>query len=169
MLDRKLVFRGNSRLLSLRAMHVPGTLNTGADLSRGVPTYRELVLYLEIVMQIWARYGQAVVDLLCLRENMQCTLFISLHSMDVLVNADYPFPPGSDTPTLARGREHGHHLFLVVLHWPANGASGPAASRGGVDVPRWGLGRSPLVVHATVNFYYSDRSSSSARSLSNYK
>lgn len=45
----------SSRLLSLRATHVPGNLNAGVDLlSRGAPMYREWSLHPE---KIWARYG----------------------------------------------------------------------------------------------------------------
>lgn len=44
------------RLLSLKAMHVPDALNTGAYLlSRGTPVYEEWTLQPEIVEQIWVR------------------------------------------------------------------------------------------------------------------
>ena len=75
---RKLILWSCGRLLSLRATHVPGGLNTGADLlSRGAPVYREWTQHPEIVQQMWARYGQVAVDLFTTRENRQCALFYS--------------------------------------------------------------------------------------------
>ena len=53
MLACKLILWSCGRLLSLRATHVPGVLNTGADLlSRGAPVYGEWTLHPEIVEQI---------------------------------------------------------------------------------------------------------------------
>lgn len=64
MLARKLILWNCGCLLSLRATHIPGALNTGADLlSRGTPVYREWTLHPEIVEQIWAHYGRATVGL----------------------------------------------------------------------------------------------------------
>jgi len=51
-------------VLSLRVLHIPGLENGGADLmSRGGPLPDEWVLHLEVVKQIWARFGRAEVDL----------------------------------------------------------------------------------------------------------
>lgn len=132
MLARKLILWSSCRLLSLRATHVPGILNTGADLlSRGGPVYGEWTLHPEIVEQIWARYGRAAVDLFASRENAQCALFYSLRSMDAPLGVDalarawphellYAFPPlALIPPTLSRVREHGHTLILIAPHWPA--------------------------------------------------
>ena len=72
MLARNLILWSSCRLLSLRATHVPGSLNMGADLlSRDAPVYGEWALHPEIVEQIWARYGWAMVDLFTSRENAQ--------------------------------------------------------------------------------------------------
>ncbi|XP_075307052.1 uncharacterized protein LOC142368762 [Odontesthes bonariensis] len=132
MLARRLILWSCGRLLSLRATHVPGVLNTGADLlSRGAPVYGEWTLHPEIVEQIWARFGRAVVDLFASRDNTQCALFYSLRSMDSPLGVDalahawprerlYAFPPlALIPPTLSRVREHGHALILIAPHWPA--------------------------------------------------
>ncbi|KAK7919192.1 hypothetical protein WMY93_010476 [Mugilogobius chulae] len=67
------------QFLSLRAMHVPGTSNLAADcLSRGGPLPGEWRLNPEIVSQIWARFGVAVIDLFASRENTHCRLFFSI-------------------------------------------------------------------------------------------
>lgn len=69
-LAHRLTLWSSKRLLSLRATHVPGALNQGADLlSRGVQLYGEWTLHPAIAEQGWARFGRAVVDLFALREN----------------------------------------------------------------------------------------------------
>ena len=101
MLARRLILWSGGRLLSLRATHVPGVLNTGADLlSRGAPVYGEWTLHPETVEQIWGRFGRAVVDLFASRDNMQRALFYSLRSMDDPLGVEawlrerlYAFPP----------------------------------------------------------------------------
>ncbi len=125
MLARKLILWSCGRLLSLRATHVPGALNTGA------PVYGEWTLHPEIVEQIWARYGRAEVDLFVSRENAHCVLFYSLRSMDAPLGVDalahawphellYAFPPlALIPPTLSRVREYGHTMILIAPHWPA--------------------------------------------------
>ncbi|XP_059199216.1 uncharacterized protein LOC131979287 [Centropristis striata] len=132
MLARRLILWSCGRLLSLRATHVPGVLNTGADLlSRGAPVYGEWTLHPEVVEQLWSRYGRAAVDLFASRENAQCALFYSLRGVDAPLGIDalahawprellYAFPPlALIPPTLSRVREHGHALILVAPHWPA--------------------------------------------------
>ena len=131
-LARKLILWSDGRLLSLRATHVPGVLNTGADLlSRGSPVYGEWTLHPGVVRQIWARFGRATVDLFASRENAQCALFYSLRSVDAPLGVDalahvwphellYAFPPlALIPPTLSRVREYGHTLILVAPLWPA--------------------------------------------------
>ncbi|XP_059182347.1 uncharacterized protein LOC131961092 [Centropristis striata] len=132
MLARRLILWSCGRLLSLRATHAPGVLNTGADLlSRGAPVYGEWTLHPEVVEQLWSRYGRAAVDLFASRENAQCALFYSLRGVDAPLGIDalahawprellYAFPPlALIPPTLSRVREHGHALILVAPHWPA--------------------------------------------------
>ncbi len=131
-LARKLILWGSVHFLSLRATHVPGTLNSGADLlSRGAPIYGEWMLHPQVVEQIWARYGRARIDLFASRENAQCELFFSLRTLNAPLGLDalahawphellYAFPPlALIPPTLARVRGHGHKLILIAPHWPA--------------------------------------------------
>ncbi len=62
-------------LLSLRAVHIPGHLNMGADiLSRQGPRPEEWMLHPEVVKQIWRVFGQAQVDLFTTRQTSHCPL-----------------------------------------------------------------------------------------------
>ena len=107
MLARKLILWSCGHLLSLRATHVPGVLNTDADLlSRGAPVYGEWTLKPEIVEQIWARYGRAAVNLFAWRENAQYVLFYSLHRIDAPLRVD------------AIAHAWPHKLFTCTLPWP---------------------------------------------------
>ncbi|KAI2657541.1 hypothetical protein H4Q32_008891 [Labeo rohita] len=69
------------KLLSLRAIHVPGHLNMGADiLSRQGPRPGEWMLHPEVVKQIWRVFGQAQVDLFATQENLH---WAGCHGTDV--------------------------------------------------------------------------------------
>ena len=60
-------------LLSLRALHIAGAQNFGADLmSRGGPRRDEWRLHPDIVRLIWQKFGTAQVDLFASRENTHC-------------------------------------------------------------------------------------------------
>ncbi|XP_052473657.1 uncharacterized protein LOC128030230 [Carassius gibelio] len=117
--------------LSLRATHVPGLLNRGADLlSRGNPIYGDWRLHPQIVDMLWMRFGQATVDLFASRENYHCPMFFSLKDVDAPLGVDalahpwprvllYAFPPLClIIPTLARVREQGLSLILIAPRWP---------------------------------------------------
>ncbi|XP_076155099.1 uncharacterized protein LOC143138537 [Alosa pseudoharengus] len=130
-LARRLILWSSTRISSLRATHVPGIMNTGADLlSRGNPLYGEWRLHPQVVNQIWERYGKATVDLFASHENAQCPLFFSLKDADAPLGVDaltqpwpnallYAFPPLSlISPALARVREHGLSLLLIAPNWP---------------------------------------------------
>lgn len=72
-LAHRLIVWSSSHLLSVRATHVPGIFNRGADLlSRGDPRYKDWKLHSEVVAQIWRIYGQAEIDLFASGENAQC-------------------------------------------------------------------------------------------------
>lgn len=131
-LTRKLLLWSNVRLLSLRATHVPGVQNTGADLlSRGSPLYGEWRLNPSVVDQIWIRFGRAAVDLFASAENAHCPLFFSLHDQRAPLGVDalahewprmllYAFPPlALISPTLLRVRERRLSLILIAPHWPS--------------------------------------------------
>ncbi|KAK9533173.1 hypothetical protein VZT92_008331 [Zoarces viviparus] len=97
---RKILVWSSTRLLSLRATHVPGVLNRGADLlSRGNPLYGEWTLHPQVVKQVWQTYGQADVDLFASQENAHCPRLIST--------------------TLTRVREQGSSLILIAPRWPS--------------------------------------------------
>ncbi len=70
---------GGPYFLSIRAAHIPGLLNRGADmlLRKGIPQ-GEWRLQPESVRMIWTRFGRAEVDLFTTRENAHCPLFFSL-------------------------------------------------------------------------------------------
>lgn len=132
MLAHRLIVWASSHVLSLKATHVPGLLNRGADLlSRGNPRYKDWKLHGGVVTQIWEKYGQAEVDLFASREDAQCHLYYSLTDQNAPLGVDalahewprvllYAFPPLElITATLLRVREKRHSLILVAPHWPA--------------------------------------------------
>ncbi|KAK5898201.1 hypothetical protein CgunFtcFv8_015639 [Champsocephalus gunnari] len=70
-------------VLSLRALHIPGRENGGADLmSRGGPLPDEWRLHPEVVKQVWTQFGRAEVDLFANRSNSHCALWFSLARWD---------------------------------------------------------------------------------------
>ncbi|KAL0183805.1 hypothetical protein M9458_019501, partial [Cirrhinus mrigala] len=78
-LAHQILVWSQDKLLSLRAVHIPGHLNVGADiLSRQGPRPGEWMLHPEVVKQIWRIFGSAQVDLFATRENAQCPLWFSL-------------------------------------------------------------------------------------------
>lgn len=130
-LAHQLLVWSRQHFLSLRATHVPGVLNRGADLlSRGNPLYGEWRLHPQIVGLLWKRFGQADVDLFASRENAHCPMFFSLQDEDAPLGVDalahpwpnvllYAFPPLClITPTLFRVKEQGLRLILIAPRWP---------------------------------------------------
>lgn len=130
-LAHSIIIWSSAHFPSLRATHVPGRLNTGADLlSRGNPVYGEWVLNRQVVRQVWERYGQASVDLFASRANAQCPLFFSLAHDDAPLGVDalahpwpnallYAFPPLClISPTLERAREQRLSIILIAPRWP---------------------------------------------------
>ena len=130
-LAHRLIVWSSVYLQSIRATHVPGVLNCGADLlSRGNPLYADWKLHPEVVSQIWSQFGQAQVDIYASVENAQCPLFFSLRDQRAPLGVDalahewpktllYAFPPVAlISPTLARVRERGLSMILVAPRWP---------------------------------------------------
>src|SRR4029434_1228878 len=73
-------------VVSLRAVHIPGHLNYGADLlSRGDPRAADWCLHPQVIEQIRVRFFRAQVDLFANRQTTCCPLWCSL---------------GGDTPPL---------------------------------------------------------------------
>ncbi|KAL0177444.1 hypothetical protein M9458_026338, partial [Cirrhinus mrigala] len=69
-LAHQILVWSQDKLLLLRAVHVPGHLNMGADiLSSQGPRPGEWMLHPEVVRQIWRVFGQAQVDLFTTQEN----------------------------------------------------------------------------------------------------
>ncbi len=68
-LAHQILVWSQGKLLSLRAVHIPGHLNMGADiLSRQGPRPGEWMLHPEVVKKIWRVFGQAQVDLFATRQ-----------------------------------------------------------------------------------------------------
>ena len=109
---RRLLLWTHTHFLSVRAVYIPGVLNTGADImSRGGPRHGDWSLHPELVIQIWNRFGKAEVDLFASRGNAQCALWFSLSvrdnpplGVDALAHRPWPrtllyaFPPGPLIP-----------------------------------------------------------------------
>ncbi|KAL0175478.1 hypothetical protein M9458_027808, partial [Cirrhinus mrigala] len=118
-LAHQILVWSQGKLLSLRAVFVPGYLNVGADiLSRQGPRPGEWMLHPEVVKQIWRVFGPAQVDLFATRDNAQCPLWYSLvHpaplGLDAMVRTWprlrlYAFPPIALLPgVLERVRRDG--------------------------------------------------------------
>ncbi len=116
-LAHQILVWSQDKLLSLRAVHIPGYLNMGADiLSRQVK-------------QIWRVFGQAQVDLFATRQTSHCPLWFSLThpaplGLDAMVQTWprlqlYNFPPITLLPgVLERVRRDGVRLLLVPPFWP---------------------------------------------------
>jgi hypothetical protein len=129
-LAHQILVWAQGKLLSLRAVYIPGRLNVGADtLSRQGLLSGEWMLHTEVVEQIWRVFGQAQVDLFATQETAQCPLWYSLRhpaplGLDAMVQAWprlrlYAFPPIALLPgVLERVRRDGHRLLLVAPFWP---------------------------------------------------
>ncbi|XP_059371000.1 uncharacterized protein LOC132108312, partial [Carassius carassius] len=129
-LAHQILLWSQGKLLSIRAVYIPGRLNVGADiLSRQGPRPGEWMLHPEVVKQIWRVFGTAQVDLFATQETLQCPLWFSLvHTaplgLDAMVQTWprlclYAFPPIALLPgVLARVRRDGARLLLVAPFWP---------------------------------------------------
>ena len=122
-LAERLLIWAQRNLRSLRAVHVPGTLNLGPDrLSRNnVPT-GEWSLHPQTVRLLWQRFGRAEVDLFASPENAHCPVFFSKN--DSALSHMWPhcplyaFPPVSLLPqVLERVREVKCPVLLVAPFW----------------------------------------------------
>ena len=130
-LARRLTLWCHKRLLSIRASHVPGVRNLGADLlSRGGYHYAEWSLHRVVAAQIWDRFGRPRADLFASEENAKCPLYFSITGSPPLgldaLSHDWPggllyaFPPLSlIPPLLERVRMEGLSVILVAPAWGA--------------------------------------------------
>ncbi len=124
-----LLLWADSRLLSIRATHIPGLLNRGADmLSRRRIPQGEWRLHPESVRMIWNLYGEAEVDLFATSENAHCPSFFSLSHSPLEGDALtarwptarlYAFPPIKILPlVLCKIREERASVILIAPNWP---------------------------------------------------
>lgn len=76
-LARCVLLWAQTEFLSVRAVHIPGHLNLGADLlSKQALEAREWKLHPQVVSFIWKRFGE--VDLFALSMTTHCPLLFSL-------------------------------------------------------------------------------------------
>ena len=125
-LARRMTLWCERRLKSIRACHVPGLQNGGADLlSRREPRYEDWSLHPSVVRQIFVRFGQPRVDLFASHENAKCPLYFAVRGTSPLgVDAFasvwprgllYAFPPLElILPTLERVRRFGLEVLLIA-------------------------------------------------------
>ncbi len=124
-----LLLWADSRLLSIRATHIPGLLNRGADmLSRRRIPQGEWRLHPELVRMIWNLYGEAEVDLFATSENAHCPSFFSLSHSPLEGDALtarwptarlYAFPPIKILPlVLCKISEERASVILIAPNWP---------------------------------------------------
>ena len=122
-----LLLWADKHLSSIRAVHLPGSLNSAADLlSRGRPHPSEWRLHPAAVHLIWARFGKARVDLFASKESAHCPLWFSLCGNKAPLGVDalahvwpqgllYAFPPTSLIPAvLEKTRRENLEVLLVA-------------------------------------------------------
>jgi hypothetical protein len=120
---KRLLVWAHLNLRSLKAAHVPGVLNQGADmLSRNNVPSEEWMLHPQTVQKIWQIFGRAEVDLFASKDNAHCQTYFS-KSEDALAHEWpnlllYAFPPIALIPqVIRRVREHKHRVLLVAPLW----------------------------------------------------
>ncbi len=78
LLAKRLLERAQPHLRSLRAAHIPGKLNQGADkLSRSNVPSEEWTLHPQTVQRIWETFGKVEVDLFASGDNSHCLTYYS--------------------------------------------------------------------------------------------
>ncbi len=110
-------------LCSLRATHMPGKLNQGADmLSRSNVSSEEWTLHPLLVQEMWEIFGKAEADLYASKDNSHCLNYYS-KDMDALAHywaslLLYAFLPIALIPqVITRIREHKHKVILEAPLW----------------------------------------------------
>ncbi|KAI2645630.1 Transposon Ty3-I Gag-Pol polyprotein [Labeo rohita] len=126
-LARHLLLWSQTRLKSLRAVHIPGELNRAADQPSRQPTHPG-EWRPQTVQLILSRFGEAQIDLFASPESFHCQLYYSLSEAplgsDALAHRwppgpNYAFPPVSLlAQTLCKIREDGEQVLLVAPYWP---------------------------------------------------
>ena len=128
-LARDLILWCDTHLKSIRASHVPGIQNRGADLlSRGRCHYADWSIHDAVAAQLWDRFGRPQVDPFASEENAKCPEFFSITGpgslgLDALAHVWprgllYAFPPISlISPVLERVRTQGLSVLLIAPAW----------------------------------------------------
>ncbi len=125
-LAHQILVWAQGKLLSLRAVYIPGHLNVGADtLSRQGLLPGEWMLHTEVVKQIWRVFGQAQVDLFATQETVQCPLWYSLL---------HPAPLGLDAMVQTWPRLR-LYAFPPIALLPEFGESAPGRSSAAISSP----------------------------------
>lgn len=74
-MTRELLVWAHAHLTSVRAAHVPGVLNSVADmLSRDGPREGDWRLHRQVMQQLWVKFGRTQEDLFASQENTQLVL-----------------------------------------------------------------------------------------------
>nr|XP_055041436.1 uncharacterized protein LOC129429021 [Misgurnus anguillicaudatus] len=127
-LARHLLLWSQKHLRSLRAIHIPGSLNTVADALSRAARPREWRIHPQTVQLIWKKFGRAQIDLFASPDDTHCRLFYSLTEGSLGVDAlthswprgmrKYAFPPVSlIAQTLCKVRQDEESLLLVAPYW----------------------------------------------------
>ncbi|KAL0161328.1 hypothetical protein M9458_045053, partial [Cirrhinus mrigala] len=121
-LTRHLLLWSQTRLKSLRAVHIPGELNRAADQLSRQPTHPgKWRLHPQTVQLIWSRFGEAQIDLFASPESSHCQLYYSLSEAPLGRDAlAHSWPPGPNllAQTLCKIREDAEQVLLVAPYWP---------------------------------------------------
>ncbi len=89
-LVNNLLVWAQNNLRSLKATHVPGKMNQGADMwSRNNVSSEEWTLHLLTIQRIWEIFGRARVDLFASKDNSHCPIFFT-RSTDALAHEFSP-------------------------------------------------------------------------------
>ncbi len=126
----RLLLWAQKEFLSLRANHVPGKLNQGADmLSRDSVAPGEWRLHPQMVHLIWSVFGKAEIDLFASGDNCHCPTYFSKQRNALAHNwpstSLYTFLPIALLPQVIRRiRETKCSLTLVAPLWRNDPAAG---------------------------------------------
>ncbi len=122
MLVNDLLVWAQSNLRSLKATHVPGKMNHGADMLSRNNVSGEWMLHPLSVQKICEVFGRARVDLFASVDNSHCPIFFTKSTYALAHEWPslplYAFPPIALLPqVLRRVREQQHKLIQIALLW----------------------------------------------------
>ncbi len=98
MLVNDLLVWAQTNVRSLKATHVPGKINQGADmLSRNNVSSEEWMLHSLSVQKIWELFGRARIDLFASEDNSHCPIFFTKNTDALNGLESPPFKPLQST------------------------------------------------------------------------